>query len=118
MNADSVSNEKTENNTSLCWRGWFYAAICINAILFIWAIYEYFMYIDFDTTAGDSGSVDQVFCNVTVLITGKVFAALSATFFAISVTGALLRKTSWALSIIVILSVIFVLSIGPVLMAH
>ena len=56
---------------------------------------------------GDSGAIDLYgFCNVLMIMSGRIFIYLYAIFVCLSVGSALFRNTSWGLVIIVIGSIV------------
>jgi len=67
--------------------------------------------------AGDSNAIEQVFCNVVLIMTGTTGKAI-ATIAVIAVgVGALLGKISWGMALIVALGVALIFGAASIVLA-
>ena len=107
-------NSKTKSAQStldLCWHLLALVAVCVGASVLPDAA------LAAAGAGGDSNAIEQVFCNVVLILTGTTGKAI-ATVAVIAVgIGALLGKISWGMALIVALGVALVFGAASIVLA-
>jgi type IV secretion system protein VirB2 len=105
-------NSKTKSAQSsidMCWHLLALVAVCVGAAVLPGSASA--------QMAGDSNAIEQVFCNVVLILTGTTGKAI-ATVAVIAVgVGALLGKISWGMALIVALGVALVFGAASIVLA-
>ena len=106
-----MTNAKAKSAQSMidmCWHLLVLVAVCVGATVFANAA---------QAAAGDSNAIEQVFCNVVLILTGTTGKAI-ATVAVIAVgVGALLGKISWGMALIVALGVALIFGAASIVLA-
>ncbi len=104
-------NSKTNSAQSMidmCWKLLVLVAVCIGASVLPDAA---------QAAGGDSNAIEQVFCNVVLILTGTTGKAI-ATVAVIAVgVGALLGKISWGMALIVALGVALIFGAASIVLS-
>ena len=104
-------NSKTQSAQStldMCWHLLALVAVAVGASVLPDAAFA---------TAGDSNAIEQVFCNVVLILTGTTGKAI-ATVAVIAVgVGALLGKISWGMALIVALGVALIFGAASIVLS-
>ena len=103
-----VKTKTSQSMIDLCWHLLVLLAVCVGASVISDAAMA---------TAGDSNAIEQVFCNVVLILTGTTGKAI-ATVAVIAVgVGALLGKISWGMALIVALGVALIFGAASIVLS-
>lgn len=103
-----TQTKSAQSMIDLCWHLLVLVAVCVGASVLSDAAMA---------AAGDSNAIEQVFCNVVLILTGTTGKAI-ATVAVIAVgVGALLGKISWGMALIVALGVALIFGAASIVLA-
>jgi len=103
-----TTKAKSAQMIDLCWHLLVLVAVTVGASMLSSAAMA---------VAGDSNAIEQVFCNVVLILTGTTGKAI-ATVAVIAVgVGALLGKISWGMALIVALGVALIFGAASIVLA-
>ena len=101
--------KSAQSMIDMCWHLLVLVAVCVSASVFSDAAHA--------QVATDSNAIEQVFCNVVLILTGTTGKAI-ATVAVIAVgVGALLGKISWGMALIVALGIALIFGAASIVLA-
>jgi len=100
--------KSAQSMIDMCWHLLVLVAVCVSASVLPHAAMA---------AGGDSNAIEQVFCNVVVLLTGTTGKAIATVAIIAVGVGALLGKVSWGMALIVALGVALVFGAASIVLA-